>query len=173
MVTEAKMLSTVANPSRVARPTSSRAAGVPGVDAGTLDAEEDEHRRQHRPGDLVVQRAEVAGAAPVVGEHLRVQVEDRQDDEDDDRDDLRDGDDAVDRRGLPDPAADEQVERPQAHAAEHDGQDGVAVAERRGDRPHRRHDQHPVGDVADARAGPVAECGEGAEVLAEAAFAYA
>ena len=47
-------------------------------------------------------------------------------------------------------------------------QDRVAVAEGRDQGADGRHDQHPVGHVADAGAGPVAERGEEPEVLAEA-----
>ena len=46
--------------------------------------------------------------------------------------------------------------------------DGVAVAEDREERAERRLDQHPVGDVADAAADPVAERRQEARVIAEA-----
>jgi hypothetical protein len=138
------------------------------VDAGALHSQKHEDCDEHGAPDLVEQRADVALGAPVVGEHLRVEVEQRQDHEDDDRHDLGDRDDPVEDRRILRSAPDHEVERPYADCGEHDGKESVAVAERRHDGPHRRHDQDPVGDVADARARPVAECGEEAEVLTEA-----
>ena len=87
---------------------------------------------------------------------------------DEDRHDLGDGDDRVDEGGLLDAAQDHEVEQPDADRGDDDGDDGVAVAEDREERAERRLDQHPVGDVADATADPVAEGRQEARIVAEA-----
>ena len=143
--------------------------GVAGVDAGALDADEDERRDQHRVADLLVEVPEVAVPVgrPVVGEDAGVEVEEHDDDEDQDREDLEDGDDAVDHRGVADAPRDQVVEQPDAHRRHRDGQDRVAVAEAVEERAEGGADEHPVEGVAGHRAGPEADRGVEAGVVAE------
>ena len=94
--------------------------------------------------------------------------EDQDHDEHQDRHDLGDGDDAVDDGGLLDAAQDHEVEQPDADRGDDDRHHRVAVAEHREERAERRLDQHPVGDVADAAADPVAEGRQEARIVAEA-----
>ena len=73
---------------------------MPGIDAGTFDAEEHEDGDQHRAPDLLEQRSVIV-AAEVVGKNLRVESEQGEEDEDQDRNDLGDGDDPVDGCRFP------------------------------------------------------------------------
>jgi hypothetical protein len=109
-------------------------------------------------------------AAPEVRpEHVRLQREDHHDDKREDRDDLGHRHDLVDGGGFLHPPADQDVENPDARRGQQHRGDGIALAEdARPQQPHGGHDQHPVGHVADARAGPVPPPGEEAKVLTEA-----
>ena len=81
MVTEANIAKTLRKPRMVARPTSSRRIRVPRLHAGALDAEEHEHRREHRPVHLAEHRPGVHAAADVVGEDVGLQIEHAENDE--------------------------------------------------------------------------------------------
>lgn len=88
--------------------------GVAGVDAGTFDAEEHEHRDQHRAFGLLEDRRErlVVAAPEVVGEVAAVELDHGEHDEHQDRHHLGDGDDPVDDRRLLYAPRNQQVEDP-------------------------------------------------------------
>ena len=143
--------------------------GVAGVDARALDADEHEGRDQHGVADLLVEVAELAVGRrrPVVGENAGVEGDEQDHDEDQDRQDLEDGDDAVDDRGVADAACDQDVEEPHADGRDRDREEGGAVAEAVEEGAQRRADEDPVEGVAGHRAGPEADRGVEAGIVAE------
>jgi hypothetical protein len=140
------------------------------IDAGALDADEHEHRDQHRVAHLHQQRlvAFEQARGPVAREGRAAEREQHEDQRDQQRRDLGDGDDLVDRGGLLDAAQDHEVERPDADQRGRDGRDGVAAFVGRKELAERGADQHPVEHVAQHAADPVAEGRQKAHVVAEA-----
>ena len=138
------------------------------VDAGALDAQEHEHRNEHRRPHLLEHAALEVAAVQVGAEQVELEGEDQQHDEDQDRHHLGHGDDAVDDGGLLSAAQNHEMEQPDPGRGDQDRHHRVAVAEHREERPQGRLDQHPIGDVADAAADPVAEGREEARIVAEA-----
>ena len=73
--------------------------------------------------------------------------------------------------GLLDAAQNQEMEHPDADRRDYDRDHRVALTEDGEECAERRLDQDPVGYVADASAGPVAEGGEEADIGAEPASA--
>lgn len=138
-----------------------------GVDAGSFDADEDEGRDDHGVADLLGHGAQVVGVE-VGGEHAGVEGEQHDEDEGENRDDLEDGDDPVDDRRVTDAAGDQVVEQPDAERGDPDREQGVAVTEGGEEGADRRGHEDPVEGVPGAGAGPEADGGVEAHVVAEA-----
>ena len=145
--------------------------GEAGINARAFDADEDEHRDEHRIAHLRDEGLfRHSDAAEEILRELRI-VEEKDEDEDrhDQRNNLGDGDDRVDEGRLLDAPQDHEMERPDADQR-HDNRCGVgAIPENFWKEPaERRGDEHPVEGVAEATAEPVAEGRQEADIVAKA-----
>ena len=131
------------------------------VDTCTLDAEEDEHRNEHRRPHLIEQAYVLISGTTEKIALKEVEAEGREQDkkERDDRNDLGDGHNLIDECSLLCPAQDEGVKE---RFDRRDGncRDRVAVPEDRKECTEGRLDEHPVRHIADAGSNPVSKDGE-------------
>ena len=145
-----------------------------GVHGSALDADENPHGHQHHVLDLgqrVAQRLTVdLGAAPpeVRGEQPGLEADGCDADERQDGHDLGDGHDDVDEGGGLNSAQRHRVHDPQQYRCADDRRKCCSALELRKEVAQRREQQDQIGDVADPRGHPVAECRCEADVVTEA-----
>jgi len=99
-----------------------------------------------------------------------LECDDQNQDEGENRHDLGNRDHGVDEGGLLHAAQNCEVKGPDAYRSDGNGSDGVAVAEHRKERAECRFDQHPIGNVADATANPIAECRQKSGIVSKTGF---